>query len=117
MSPTARTTVRHGGRGKCAACDSPDQRSIDDDLTLGVPYRVLALRYGIAKSSLIRHKQSHLKPSLTAVHREHVKAGAKTIVARIEDLISRTDAVLDLAQRSGHASLFLQGVREMREQL
>jgi hypothetical protein len=112
-----RATVRHGGRGKCAACASPDLTAIDEDLARKVPYRLMVKRYGIAKTSLVRHKANHLSPALTVVHNEHVAAGAKTIVERIEGLISRTEKVLDLAQRSGRAGLFLHGVRELREQL
>lgn len=72
---------------KCHSCAHPDREVIDRALVAGEPpRRVLAARYGIAKSSLGDHAKNHLSAALRGAiartTREDGLLGGSGLVAR-----------------------------------
>jgi hypothetical protein len=108
---------RTGGRGKCAVCQHDQQDAINAALVAGSPsLGKLAEQYGITKTSLIRHKASHLSPALARVQAERLEKGATTVITRLERLVRLLEAVIYPAEKedSPNLSLALSAMREYR---
>jgi hypothetical protein len=100
-------------RGRiCTTCHHPDRRAIDDRLALGATVREIAAAYGIAKSSVARHRKDCLAPRLVAAARvvapspeprrevERARSiAAGEVAPSVEDILSLT-ALLERLARS-----------------
>jgi len=93
-----------GGRGRCRACNSPDQDAINNALRLGRPsLRILEKRYGISKTSLAEHKTNHLSPALITLTSSERRPDGSTrgpVREQLEDLVDHTAAILLAARKS-----------------
>lgn len=105
----------HGGRGRCLACQHPDQDRINADLVSGVALHRLAKRWGINRESLRNHKTNHITPSQIALRIERGTAGVRKVAERVEDLVVvRTDAMYEAARAVRNMPLALKAVNEQR---
>ncbi len=59
-----------GGRDRCAGCAHDERDQLNSDLVARVPLRSLEAKYGISKTSLLRHRAHHLPAGLVAVDLE-----------------------------------------------
>jgi hypothetical protein len=48
----------------CTICTHPARATIDDGLVTGQSLRAISAAYGLSKSAVDRHKDSHLPPSI-----------------------------------------------------
>ncbi len=102
-----------GGRGRCASCEHPDQKLINEGLAAGKSLLSLSKRFHITRSSL-KHHRAHLSESLVAIQ---TAAGAEGIVEQLQDLVRRARRFLDSAELSGNSAQGLTAIRELRESL
>jgi hypothetical protein len=49
----------------CSLCTHPARATIDDGLVTGQSLKALSAAYGVSKSAVDRHKESHLPAALT----------------------------------------------------
>ena len=54
---------------QCKICRHADRIKIDADLLKGIPTRKVAVKYGVSRSSLVRHQQAHIPASIAAAVR------------------------------------------------
>jgi hypothetical protein len=100
----------------CRVCVHDDRESIDAALLQGTPLRALGKRFGVSKDSLHRHRRDgHVAGSLKVLHGEKVEARARSLLDRIEDVVSRVERVADSAEEDGKPTLVLQAAKELRE--
>lgn len=98
----------------CQICEHTDRVEIDSAMVSN-PNRNQAVgeRWGIQKDAVRRHRQ-HLSPALKAAVTRRESAGPRKALDRLEELHSRSLAILDAAEAGGQASLALNAVRELR---
>ena len=110
------TAGARGGRGKCLACNHPEQDAINRALVLGRPsLRVLAKRYGIGKTSLAEHKANHLTPALITLNQERNLLSGRKVLDELVDLQEHTKAILDAARRSRNMQQALAAISQARQ--
>ncbi len=97
----------------CTVCSHELRDTVDGLIVSGQPLRQIANRIGVSDSAVARHRDAHLSPAIAKVEAER---GSK-LLNRVERLITRTDAILTVAEESGKVSVALAAVREMRELL
>lgn len=101
----------------CTICTCEHRTEIEEAIVAGTPYRDIARRWGVSRDAVMRHKRDHLSPAIVAVAAEREAAGTRSLVDRVEDLITRTERILTAAERSGGVTTALAAVRELRELL
>jgi hypothetical protein len=97
----------------CTVCSSEARDEVDRAIIAGQPLSQIAKRIGVSDTSVARHRDAHLSPAIAKVEAER---GSK-LLARVEHLITRTEAILTAAEESGKVSVALAAVRELRELL
>lgn len=97
----------------CSVCASDARDTVDRAIIAGQPLSQIAKRIGVSDSAVARHRDAHLSPAIAKVEAER---GSK-LLARVEHLITRTEAILTTAEDAGKVSVALQAVRELRELL
>lgn len=97
----------------CRACSHPEREAIDSALVTGRSSGKVAEKYGLSDAGVSRHKVNHLSAAIAKVD---VKRG-RTLLARVEALIERTESILTTAEESGRVTVALSAVREQRELL
>lgn len=106
-----------GGGARCLgsapSAPSDARDSVDHDLIAGHAMSQIARKYGVSEWAVARHRDAHLSPAIAKVEAER---GSK-LLNRVEHLITRTDAILTVAEETGKVSVALAAVREMRELL
>lgn len=99
----------------CKTCSHAQVDEINAGIVGGVTLADLSKRYGVDTKALGRHKAGHLAPSLIRVaQEERAAAPGRSLLARIERLISEAEDVMAVAKADGKASLSLQAIRELR---
>jgi len=119
---------------RCTICDHADRAAIDEALINNGPYRTITDRYGISKTALIRHKQSHIPELLSksqeiqsqkaaalveiVEEKEAQEAGqADGLVSQLKELMARTERIFSKAEESGDLRTALSAVKEGRGNL
>lgn len=97
---------------KCHSCSHPEREAIDRALVAGEPpRRVLAARYGIAKSSLGDHARNHLSAALRgAIARTTREDG---LLGSFEDLVKDVRRLQRKAEAARDFPTALQAIREL----
>jgi hypothetical protein len=68
----------------CTVCAHPERREIDKALvSASDPYRDIAGRYGLTRSSLMRHKADHLLPEIVAAWQEERHASGLELATEV----------------------------------
>jgi len=101
----------------CTICVHPERRAIDDALVSGMSQRAIARQWCVSRDAVQRHAKRHLSPALVAIQAEREHEGAASLLARVEDLIGRTERLLQAAESDGRVSTALAAVRELRSLL
>jgi hypothetical protein len=106
----------------CRVCASPKRSQIDLELAGGHAQRAVALRAGLAPSSVRRHALRHLSPALTRVAAqrragESAEGAYVSVLTRLEALADRVDRFLQLAEAKGAIVGGAAVLREMRQLL
>jgi len=101
----------------CTVCTHDERDLIEDAFIAGTPKRRIASHYGVTERAVRYHVREHL-PALIALARDAERAArADTLLDRIEDLQSRTEAFLERVEETENYSAILGGFREMRANL
>lgn len=99
---------------QCTICGHQSRVEIDAALLTGaLSVRAIAHQYSISRDALMRHSASHLAPQTAEVQR----AIERDVLAEVERLIGRVEAVLTRAERKQDDRLLLLAAREVRSTL
>ena len=115
--PSAREVRRMAG--KCRVCDHGERAAIDKAIvTRSASLRTIADRYGVSKTALIRHRDSHIPKLVQAAESARAMQAASSGAALIDELdrlLKKALAILDKAEEAGELKTALQAIREARE--
>jgi transposase-like protein len=95
----------------CTVCLHPERKAIDAAIVGGAYYRAVARQFGLTRDSVRRHQENHVSPALVKVAAERQ---ARSLLQRVQDLVDRTEALLERAEQSGSVVQALAAVRELR---
>lgn len=103
----------------CSICNHPDRAAIDKAIvTRSASLRTIADRYGVSKTALIRHRDSHIPKLVQAAESARAMQAASSGAALIDELdrlLKKALAILEAAEGSGQLRVALQAIREARE--
>ena len=115
--PSAREVRRMAG--KCRVCDHGERAAIDKAIvTRSASLRTIADRYGVSKTALIRHRDSHIPKLVQAAESARAMQAASSGAALIDELdrlLKKALAILEAAEKAGELKVALQAIREARE--
>lgn len=80
---------------KCSVCSHPEVDAINQALVSGQSYRNIAERFGLAMSSVYRHKSEHLPNALIKAAEAEQVASADDLLRQIRELQAKALAILD----------------------
>jgi len=105
--------------GKCRVCDHGERAAIDKAIvTRSASLRTIADRYGVSKTALIRHRDSHIPKLVQAAESaramQAVSSGA-SLIDELDRLLKKALAILEAAEKAGELKVALQAIREARE--
>ena len=95
---------------RCTACDHPQREEIDRQLVRGEPYRTIADHFGLSKTALIRHKESHIPDALIKAQDAGEAAQADDLLAQVKALQTEAQAILGEARAAGDLRTALRGI-------
>ena len=103
----------------CSICNHPDRAAIDKAIvTRSASLRTIADRYGVSKTALIRHRDSHIPKLVQAAESARAMQAASSGAALIDELdrlLKKALAILEAAEKAGELKVALQAIREARE--
>lgn len=101
----------------CSVCQHEDNVLINEALVVqGLSNRAMARQFGLSKDAVRRHRQ-HIPEMLAQASRAEEVANADSLLERLEDLQSRTEAILSRVEGTDNYSAMLGAIREMRSNL
>src|SRR5215208_347907 len=101
----------------CTVCAHPERAAMEDAFLAGTAKTRIAANNGVTEQALRRHLKEHL-PELLALARDAERASrADTLLDRIEDLQSRTLAILEAAEGTQEYRTALAAIGEARRNL
>ena len=86
---------------QCSICAHDERAHIDQALVSGDSNRRIAAQFGVAESSVRRHKDSHLPQSIVKAAEAAEVLKAESLLDRLRFLNSETAAILPEAQDGG----------------
>ncbi len=99
----------------CSICSHAEKDVIEEALVAGESTGKLAGRYRtIHERALRRHRDNHLPAKLVLAHEAEEVATADNLLEKVQDLQSRTLAILDKAEAAGDLRTALGAIREAR---
>lgn len=100
---------------RCTVCTHEQTEAISMDILSGhMTLREIAEKYGLALTSIHRHKQ-HIPAQLSISHEAQKVARADGVMARIMELDQRADTIYKEAMKEDDPGLALKALKEMRE--
>jgi transposase len=81
----------------CSVCRHERRKEINFQLVAGTPYRDIAERFGVTKSSLSRHAAEHLPKALERQKRRQEEGEAQSLLVRLQQLSAEVRAILETA--------------------
>lgn len=99
---------------KCSVCDHENLEEINRLLVEGASLRDIAGQYSVSKSSLHRHKESHIPVALTQAQEAQEVAHADNLLSQVQSLQAKALAILAKAEKCGDLKTALHGIREAR---
>ena len=115
--PSAREVRRMAG--KCSICEHPKRGEIDKAIvTRSASLRTIADRYGVSKTALIRHRDSHIPKLVQAAESARAMQAASSgasLIDELDRLLKKALAILEAAEKAGELKVALQAIREARE--
>jgi len=100
---------------RCTACDHPQREEIDRQLVRGEPYRTIADHFGLSKTALIRHKESHIPDALIKAQDAGEVAQADDLLSQVKALQSEAQDILGEARAAGDLRTALLGIGKARD--
>jgi hypothetical protein len=101
----------------CSVCQHEDNVLINEALVVqGLSNRAMARQFGLSKDAVRRHRQ-HIPEMLAQASRAEEVANADSLLDRLEDLQSSTEAILSRVEGTDNYSAMLGAIREMRSNL
>ncbi len=102
----------------CRVCAHPDRAEIDGHLVEGqIPVKRVAQLYGVPKSNMFRHRAAHLPKALAKAAEAAEVAQSGKLLAKLQSLISRADAIAKNAEKAKDGRTALAALREIRGSL
>jgi hypothetical protein len=101
----------------CTICEHPDREAIDEALVGGASNRSVASLYDVSEAAVRRHKANHLPAKLVMAQAAEEVAQADDLLGQMQDLQSRTLAVLEAAETTNQHRTALSAIREARSNL
>jgi hypothetical protein len=101
----------------CTICTDERVEEINVDLVRRKAYRRIADQYELSYPAVQRHAHDHLPALLVKAHEAEERAEADSLLGRIEDLHSRTLAILEASEGTEDHKLALAAIREARGNL
>jgi len=99
----------------CTICTSRHRQAVDNALGAGTAARQIAKKYPpLGERAIQRHRVAHLSPAVVSVLAQREERGAVKIVDRLEALVTKVSALVDLAEASGSTGQMLAAARETR---
>jgi len=98
-------------------CTHPQRDEIDRALVSGQALRTIADHYPVSKTSLIRHKQSHIPQTLTESVKVEEIARADSLLEEVCDLQAKALDILEQAEVNGDFHTAVYAIREARGSL
>jgi hypothetical protein len=98
----------------CTICTHAERTAIDQELIAGLPFRDIAGRYGVAKSSVERHKAEHVPTTLAKAKEAQTVADADDLLKQAGALRTKAMSLLLKAEQAGDYRTALAGIREAR---
>ncbi len=98
----------------CTICTHDESHPINVALVQRDSYRSIASQYGVSTASLQRHAIDHIPAFLARAKDATDVFEAGSLLARVEYLYKRTEAILEAAERDKEWPLALQAIRECR---
>ena len=105
------------GGQTCLTCRHEAREAIDGALVAGEPLRDIAGRYGVSKSALDRHRDSHLPATLVAAAVERELAHGGALLDRVNGLVDSALSSLERAEGKGDERAVQGAIREARHSL
>jgi len=78
-------------------------------------YRTIADQFGLSKTALIRHKESHIPDALIKAQGAGEVAQADDLLSQVKALQNEAQSILDEARAAGDLRTALQGIGKARE--
>lgn len=99
---------------RCTVCDHSERGEIEAALVSGEPYRDIARQYSVSKDALARHRTEHIPEHLAKAQDAAEVAEADDLLGKVRELQSRTEKILEAAERDGELRTALAAIREAR---
>lgn len=99
----------------CSVCLHEKRDEIDQELIKGTSYRNIMKQYGLSLGAVSRHYRNHLPESLTKAHAVKEVASADKLLARIEDLTTEAEGLLDYGKTKKEGRDWKAGIEELRK--
>ncbi len=101
----------------CSICRHEQRSEIDGELLASGPLRPMADRYGVSKTSLIRHRTNCISAQLAKAKEISEVATASSLVKELRELTKKTGEVLARAVRQKNGDLALKALARLERQL
>ena len=95
---------------RCTVCDHPQREEIDMQLVCGESYRTISDHFGLSKTALIRHKESHIPDALVEAQDAGEVAQADDLLAQVKALQAEAQDILGEARAAGDLRTALRGI-------
>lgn len=100
---------------RCTVCDHSQREKIDRQLVCGESYRTISDHFGLSKTALIRHKESHIPDALVKAQDAGEAAQADDLLAQVKALQSEAQSILGEARAAGDLKTALMGIGKAKE--
>lgn len=101
----------------CTVCGHADRAAIDAALVAGEANRRIAARFGLAETSVRRHRADHLPIALVRGQAAAAAAAADDLLGRLRALNRETADVLAAAKRAADHELRLKAIARAEKQI
>ena len=98
----------------CTICSHDQRTDIDKALVHRRPFRTIADRFAVSKTSLLRHYDDHLPAKLVRAKRAAEAVEADALLDLVLDLKDKALGILDTAEAEGDLKAATGAIREAR---
>ncbi len=99
----------------CTVCNHDAREAIDRELVSGRSMRSIAQRHPpLSEWAVSRHRDAHLSAALVATVRNSEGRKARTLLSRVEGIVTEAEGILTGAKETGKVSSALAAIRELR---
>ena len=99
---------------RCTICGHKEREAIDQALVARQPFRTIADRFGVTKTSLIRHSDDHIPAALVKAKDAAEEAHGDNLLAQVCDLRDKALGILRKAEAADDLRTAVAAIREAR---